>query len=86
MMLHLDPLDVSNVGTFKYGYRISDKNNADVSFLAQRTVSVVDTIAPVITLDNSAQLVLNITDVSNLKISDLAQVYEFKAKIKQMVM
>ena len=77
-----DPLDVSTVGVFKYGYRISDKNNADVSFLAQRTVTVVDTTAPVITLDNSAQLVLNITDVSNLKISDLVQVYEFKAEDK----
>ena len=74
--------NVNNVnvpGSFKYGYLIQHKTNADVSFLAQRTVTVVDTLAPVIALDNSALLQLNITDVSNLKISDLAQINQFSA-------
>ena len=34
--------NVNSVGTFKYGYLIQSKINADVSFLAQRNVSVVD--------------------------------------------
>tara|TARA_Y100000816_G_C26065322_1_gene559828 strand:+ start:440 stop:1471 length:1032 start_codon:yes stop_codon:yes gene_type:complete len=34
--------NVNSVGTFKYGYLIQSKTNADVSFLAQRNVTVVD--------------------------------------------
>ena len=75
-----NPNNVNTVGVFKYGYRIFDPNHEDdVSFLAQRTITVRDTLAPVITLTNSAKLVLNFSDVSNLKISDLPQVKQFTA-------
>jgi len=80
----LNLTNLNTVGTFKYGYLIQSKTNADVSFLAQRNVTVVDTLAPVITLDNSAMLVLNITDVSNKRVSDLLEVNQFSALDKAL--